>query len=160
MIIKEQNEWKLIKRDNAHFLVCPSGEEVKLSVTSEGNLNNCFNHAVTYNWTWLNRTYYTVSVVKSKIKVSKNQKQIRSDSVDKFEKSHYLTEAQALQAINDVLPEAEKHFNNCLAKYRELTKELNFSIGFNYDGDTHGIYNEYDYISFTMGKFNFQFEMD
>lgn len=160
MIIKEQNNWKLIKKEDAYYLVCPSGEEVKLNVTSEGNLNNCFNHAVTYNWTWLKRTYYTVSLIKSKVAVGKNEKSIRSDSVDKFERSYYLTEAQAKQAINDVLPRAEQHFKTCLENYRKLANDLNFYVGFNYDGDTHGIYNEYEYISFKMDGFSFQFEID
>lgn len=159
-IIKEQNNWKLINKEDSYYLVCPSGEKVDLTKYSEHTRNTCFNHAVTYNWTWLKRTYYTVSHVKSKIKVTKNEKQIRSDSVDKFERSHYLTEAQARQAINDVLPRAEQHFKKCLESYRKLTSELNFCIGFNYDGDTYGIYNEYDYISFKMDGFSFQFEIN
>lgn len=160
MLIKEQNNWKLIKKDSVFFLVCPSGEEVKLSITSEGNLNNCFSHAVTKNWTWLKRTYYTVSVIKSKIKVSKDEKNVRSDSLDKFERAHFLTESQARQAINDVLPRAEEHFKKCLEGYKKITSENKFYIGFNYDGDTHGIYNEYEYISFKLDGFDFQFEIE
>lgn len=161
MIIKEQNGWKLLKKEDIFYLVCPSGEEVKLSITHESNLNNCFNHAVKNNWTWLKRTYYTVSHIKSKIVVSKQESNmVRSDKLSQWEKNHYLTEAQAKQAINDVLPKAEEHFNTCLQKHKELTKELGFSIGYNYEGDSHGIYDEYQYISFKMEGFDFNFEIE
>lgn len=72
----------------------------------------------------------------------------------------YLTKQEALDAISAVMPKAQAHFEKCLAAYNQLTKDMSFYIGFNYDGDTHGIYDEYEYISFEMDGFNFQFKLD
>jgi hypothetical protein len=159
-ILREENGWKLGKRDNLCYLICPSGEERPLNTRWADHCANTFNHAVRNNWTWLERVYYIPSVVKNKVTVSKNKKNIRSDKVALFDRTHCTTEAQARLAINDVMPQAEAHFKECKQKYLDLLKSLQFSVGFNYEGDTHGIYNEYEYISFKMNSFAFQFSLD
>lgn len=104
--------------------------------------------------------YYTVSVIKSEIKVEKNTISLTSKyTSDQLLKRTYLTKAEAQSAIGEVMPKAQAHFNNCLALYRKLTQEMGFYMGFNYEGDTHGIYDEYEYISFVMDGFNFQFKV-
>lgn len=105
--------------------------------------------------------YYTVRVVASKIKVSKETRSLYiKDNATKLLKNKFLTKNDAENAIKLVLPKALEHFNTCLKEYQELAKRLNFSLGFNYDGDTHGIYNEYEYISFELEGFYFQFKID
>lgn len=160
-LFKSENNWKLYKVDNNLFYleVPETGEKREISY-SEHTALNAFNHAVRTGWTWLKREYYTVSVIKSKVKVNKEKREIRSDKVELFNKTHYLTEAQAKMAINDVMPEALKKFEQCKDAYLKLHKDMDFGSGFNYDGDTHGIYNEYNYISFKMKGFDFQFELD
>jgi hypothetical protein len=160
-VLKQENGWKLGKKENIFYLICPSGEERKLSVTSQRNLDNAFNHAVENNWTWLDRTYFVPSVVKGKVRISKESSTfVRSDKVNEWEKGRYLTEEAAKAAIEKALPMALEKFILCQEKHNALCRELGFSLGFNYDGDSHGIYNEYQYISFTLDGFSFQFPIE
>jgi hypothetical protein len=105
--------------------------------------------------------YYSASVVKGKIVITRDTKGIYLNSEPaKALKQGYRTELEARNAINEIMPKAKAHFLDCLTQYRELTNRLNFGVGYNYDGDTHGIYNEYQYISFNLGEFNFSFEIE
>jgi hypothetical protein len=105
--------------------------------------------------------YYTVSVVKSKVKIEKNTRSIYiKDIPEKLIKERFLTKEQAQAAIETVLPRAKEKFEKCLEAHRTLCKELGFSTGFSYDGDTYGIYDEYDYICFKLEGFDFQFEIN
>lgn len=105
--------------------------------------------------------YYTASVVKSKIVVQKHDRNIyMKDMASKIIKDKFLTADDAKAAIAKVMPKAHEKYSSCLAAYRELVKNMGFSIGYNYDGDTYGIYNEYDYISFDLDGFHFQFEIE
>lgn len=111
--------------------------------------------------------HYSVTVICSKVTVTKETKTIYSypqssidDIANKMTKNVYLTKNAALDAINAVMPKAKSHFENCLKEFRDLKTRLSFSVGFNYDGDTHGIYNEYEYISFKLDGFDFQFILE
>jgi hypothetical protein len=159
-IIREENNWKLGKLDNVFYLICPSGENVKLSITSKVNLDNCFNHAVRNNWTNLDRTYFIPQVLGSEVKISKHTAMfVRSDKVEQWEKGKYLSKEDAKNAIEAVLPRAKDKFKACLEAYNKTCQDGQFSVGFNYDGDTQGIYDEYEYICFKMEGFNFQFKI-
>ncbi len=130
-------------------------------MSSPQNLDNAFNHAVKNNWTWLARTHYIPSVVKGKIVISTEEnRSIRSSHVAQWEAGKYLTKQEATDAISKVFLISKERFDLCLKKHHELCNEMAFSIGFNYDGDTHGIYNEYEYISFKLHGFDFQFPID
>lgn len=102
--------------------------------------------------------YYTVSVVKGKVKTNKETRSlyIKDDAV-KLLKGKFLSEDDAKKSIGVVLPFALEKFDACKEAYFSLCKQNQFNVGFNYDGDSHGIYNEYDYISFTLDGFSFQF---
>ena len=111
--------------------------------------------------------HYTASVECSKVKITNETKTIYSSpqkSVDEIAvnmtKHVYLTKQAAIDAISKVLPRAQAHFETCLKEYRDLNKRLSFSVGFHYDGDSYGIYNEYEYISFKLDEFSFQFEIN
>ena len=159
-IIKEQNGWKLGKKDGIHYLICPSGEEVRYG-TSPDNANMWFNRTVEKGWTHLERNYYTASVVKGKIAVNKHEyKFVRSDKVDEWGKGKHLTKESARAEIEKVLPKAREKFEACRAAHQKLQSEMGFNWGYNYDGDTHGIYDEYEYISFKMDGFDFQFPIE
>lgn len=105
--------------------------------------------------------HYTVSVVKSKVVTEKHTRHIYgNDTGDNMRAdTYYFTQKDAENAIMQVMPEAKEKFEKCLDAYTKLTQDLGFSKGFSYSGDTHGIYNEYDYIYFKIKGFNFQFEV-
>lgn len=103
--------------------------------------------------------YYEVSVVRSKVVVSKNERHIYGNNTVDILKNKHLTEKDARDAILKVLPNAKEKFEACLRAFIELRQNMGFSIGNNYDGDTYGIYNEYEYMSFKMDGFYFQFEI-
>lgn len=105
--------------------------------------------------------YYFASVVNGKIKISKEDRSLYiKDKAENVIKGKFLTENEARQAISEVMPLALDKFKACKDAYFKLCSEMQFNVGFNYDGDTHGIYNEYEYISFKIGEFSFQFPID
>ena len=105
--------------------------------------------------------YYTVSVIASKIKTSKQVRDLYiKDDALKLLNGKYLTKLDAENAIKEVILEAENKFNDCLEAFIKLERSMGFIVGFNYDGDSHGIYNEYQYISFKLKGFDFQFQID
>jgi hypothetical protein len=102
-----------------------------------------------------------ISVVKGKIVIEKRDRIIyKNDNIEKLVKDKFLTPEEAENAIKSVLPRAKEHFKTCSDKHLQLCQELKFSVGFHYEGDTYGIYNEYDYISFKMDSFDFQFAIN
>lgn len=105
--------------------------------------------------------YYSVSVIKGKVKVSKDTRGIYLNADPaKLVAYGFRTELEARNSINAVMPKALQRYQEYLDAYRELTTRMGFSVGHNYDGDTHGIYNEYNYISFSLEGFHFQFEIE
>lgn len=104
--------------------------------------------------------YYTVSVIQSKIVVEKNERNIYGNDTVNILKDKYLTEKDAKDAILKVLPDAKAKYEACLSAYVKLRQDMGFSIGNSYDGDTYGIYNEYEYIYFKMDGFSFEFEIN
>ena len=106
-------------------------------------------------------TYYKVSVVASKIVICHYVKSLYIiDTAEKVVKLKYLTKAEAEAAIKEVLPEAEAKFEMCRKAYNKMEQELGFSKSYSYDGDTHGIYNEYESISFDLKGFYFEFRIE
>lgn len=105
-------------------------------------------------------TYYTVSVVQSKIVVGKEERHIYGNDTPTILKDKYLTEKDAKDAILKVFPNAKAKFEACLGAFIKLRQDMGFSIGNSYDGDTCGIYNEYEYMYFKMDGFSFQFEIN
>lgn len=104
--------------------------------------------------------YYTVSVVRSQIVVVRQWRDIyTNDTPENLIKNRYLTENEAREAINKVRPRAIEKYNNCLKAFEELKRNLGFSVGFNYEGDSCGIYDEHYYIEFNMDGFDFNFEI-
>lgn len=110
--------------------------------------------------------HYTVSVVQSEIKVEKNKRVICSspdllpeEYASRLVKSYYLTKQDAKNAIEPFLPAAQEKFKLCLEQYRAMLNKFEFSFGTSVDGDTHGVHI-FDYISFDMGGFHFQFQVN
>lgn len=102
--------------------------------------------------------FYNVSVVNGKIVTSKETRTIyiKSDAA-KLLSNRYLSRAQAEEAVTKVMPKAQEHFKNIVKAYKDLASSMGFTIGYTYEGDTHGIYDEYQYISFDLDGFHFTF---
>lgn len=104
--------------------------------------------------------YYTVSVVKSKITISKyNRAVYLNDIPENVIKDKYFSAHDAETAIELVMPHAKRKFSECLDAVMNLKRRMNFCVGFSYEGDTHGIYDDHQYISFDLDGFSFSFEM-
>ncbi len=105
--------------------------------------------------------HYTVSVVGSEVQVERHKRSLYvKDDFRNIVKNYYLTKAEATAAIMEVLPEAQAKFKVCAEAISKLESELGFIKSYNYDGDTHGIYNEYESISFELKGFRFQFRLE
>ena len=160
-IIKETNGWKLVKKDDSLYIVTPENYEEKYPVVSLDQATDWFDRSVEKGWIYLTRTYYTASVVNGEITTSKHEnRSVRSDKVEQWESGKFITKEAAREAIKVVLPKAKEKFLVCQDKLRGLCAEMGFDVGFNYDGDSYGIYNEYEYISFNMNGFDFQFPIN
>lgn len=156
-VIESKNGFDLLKDNDNFFIRTPNKDLERLNIK---RLETCLNHlngVADRGWTWLTRDAYYPSVIKGEIKINKETSSyVRSDKVEQWEKSHYTTEEDAKSAISNILPLAITEFN----RRKELYDSLGFSIGFNFDGDYHGIYNEYYYISFQLEGLSFQFELN
>jgi hypothetical protein len=104
--------------------------------------------------------YYTVSVVRGEIVISENERSIYiKDNPENLIKDKFLTKKDAENAISPVFLKAKIKFKKCLDKLNDLKNELGFYISYTYEGDTHGIHDEYQYISFKIDGFDFSFEI-
>ena len=102
--------------------------------------------------------YYMPSVKKSNIVVNKIKRDIYSSTTAKCILAHkYMTDKEAREAITHSIPKAIEKFKECLKAKQELQAKLGFESGFYYEGDSYGIEDEYDCISFDMDGFHFQF---
>lgn len=100
--------------------------------------------------------YYTV-FYSDGIKTHKTKRSI-SNKLPNLD-SYYLTEQDAINAIEPFVPQAIKKFNDCLDKLKRLKNELDFDLGHCIYGDTHGI-EDYPYLSFKLNGFSFLFTIE
>jgi hypothetical protein len=103
--------------------------------------------------------HYIPSVNCGKIVVNKRGQSVW-ESYPKNIGGLYLTKQQATEAIQAVFPKAIEKFNACKLALDELRKTMDFTIGNHIEGDTHGIDLEYQYISFSIDGFGFDFEYE
>lgn len=104
-------------------------------------------------------TQYRPSVRKSLIVFDKSERSVyKSTHPEHILNMKYLTELEAREVIAPVYIKAIEKFKECIAAKQELHARLGFNSGVNYDGDVHGIYNEYEYVSFEMDGFHFEFD--
>jgi hypothetical protein len=55
---------------------------------------------------------------------------------------------------------AKTRAENILKEFNDLQSRLGFHVGFTYEGDTHGIYDAYQYIRFTEEKYDFTLKIE
>ena len=104
-------------------------------------------------------TQYRPSVLKSLIVFDKSERSVyKSTHPEHILSMKYLTKSEAREAIAPVYIKAIEKFKKCIAAKQELHARLGFNSGFFYEGDKYGIDDEYDYISFEMDGFHFEFD--
>jgi hypothetical protein len=104
--------------------------------------------------------YYIPSVLAGEIKICKDSRHIykNADLIKFMASGKYSSKDSAVSAISAVMPEALLKFKKCSNALNLLTSEMGFAFGDTYDGDTYGIFNEYTYIRFNIGGFEFDFK--
>jgi hypothetical protein len=101
--------------------------------------------------------YYVASFYDGGIHISKRKKGINT-TVFNLD-SYFLTEESAKQAITKYIDDAKIKFEKCLRSLNKLQESLGFDVSYCVYGDTHGI-EDYPYISFKIGGFDFTFRID
>ena len=102
--------------------------------------------------------YFVPEVIAGKVTITQCKRKLTPKTVvnEWFDKK-YLTESDAREAIEAVLPKANEHFEKCKTALHELQNSMEFSVDYSVSGDTHGIEREYLYIEFIMDGFGFQY---
>lgn len=72
----------------------------------------------------------------------------------------FLTKRDAEADYSQHKKPAELRLDEIESKIRELQKSLKFNIDYHMAGDTHGIYEDYQYISVTEGGYSFAREIN
>lgn len=139
-----------------YYVTAPTGHIERLSSPHEETAKRHLESIKERGFLWTEMTYYTACVEQSKIKINKETKKAKNTHAT-LSANQYATEAEARAAINEVLPKAKEKFLACQKALRDLSFNMNFAQGHSYEGDTYGIYNEHDYISFDMDGFYFSF---
>lgn len=105
--------------------------------------------------------YYIPYVNRGQLILSKQDRPIYiKDDPVKLARGKFFTKKEATDAITPSFDLAKIKFKNCLDRFNALKNELEFSVSYTYDGDTHGIFDEYSYISFKIDGFDFSFEIN
>lgn len=68
---------------------------------------------------------------------------------------YFDTESEAREDFKIAKEMAEKKSEKIIREIDRLKKRIGFEISFNVEGDTHGIFNEYQYITFTVKGYRF-----
>lgn len=159
-LIKETNGWKLYKEPNVHKFEIETPEGFK-SITNRISFTiNEFDRMVERGFIWLDREYFTGQIINGKIEVEKHKKQIQSSKQDLFLKNHSITKEDVIEKLKPILIKAKDKFENCRQKLVLLQNELEFDVNYMMLGDTHGIYEDYLYISFTIDGIFCKFEFN
>lgn len=160
-IIKSNKGFILYKTiDNSYIIEAQNKMQANYGKVSELRAINMFNSAIERGWFYVDKEYYTISFLNRKAIVRKHKKQIRSNKEDLFLKNHYISKKQAIKATKHLLPLAGEKYSKVIKAYHDLHKELDFESGYHYEGDSYGIYNEYEYIRFKIENVEFTYTID
>lgn len=157
-LIKEVSGWKFFKGDNLndYTIETPDGT----SQYYKNCLERTFDDAVKRGWIWVDREYLIGEIINNGIQIDKRKKQVRSDKLDLFIDNHHIEKESVIEKLNPILVKAKEKFEVCSKKFLSLQNELDFDINYQMLGDTHGIYEDYLYISFTMDGIYCRFELE
>lgn len=160
-IIKSNKDFTLYKTiDNNYIIEAQNKMQANYGKVSELHAINMFNNTIERGWCWVEKEYFTISFLNAEAIVKKHKKQIQSNKEDIFLKNHYISKEQAIEATKHLLPLADERSTKIINAYNDLHKVLDFESGFHYEGDSHGIYDEYEYISFKIENVEFTYTID
>ena len=147
-LTKEVNGWKLYKNDgpNDFTIETPEGFKQYYKFCREYT----FDDAVKRGWIWLDREYFTGTIIDSEIKVEKRKKQIMSNKHDLFLNSHHTTKEAVIESLKPILAKAKEKFEICKELLNKIQDENDFNVDYTMEGDTYGIYEDYLHISFNI----------
>jgi hypothetical protein len=148
--IKEINGWKLYKESDLHHFEVETPEGCK-QVFRHPSFNILeFEKAVERGWIWIDVEFFTTSIVNSKIVISKQKKQIRSNLYNSFLINHNLNENELRKKMKPTLIKANEKFKKCKDAFEKLQKEFEVDINYTMEGDTHGIYEDHLNMTFRI----------
>lgn len=147
-LVKEMNGWRLFKGEKLN--------EYSVA-TPEGFLQHypfyrieTFERAVEKGWIWIDKEYFTGTIENGEILVEKRKKQIQSNKNYLFLKSHNITKEDVIKKLKPVLEIAKDKFKIVERRFIKIQDENDFIVDYTMEGDTHGIYEDYLHISFTI----------
>lgn len=159
-LIKETNGWKLYKEPNVHKFEIETPEGFKSINNRISFTINEFDRMVERGFIWLDREYFTGTIIDSEIKVEKRKKQIMSNKHDLFLNSHHTTKEAVIESLKPILAKAKEKFEICKELLNKIQDENDFNVDYTMEGDTHGIYEDYLYISFYIDGTFCKFELN
>lgn len=69
---------------------------------------------------------------------------------------YFETPEEAVADYRCHLAEASRRLDVIVQRVRDLQKELSFDLNYTMQGDTHGIYEDYQYVSVTIGGYAYR----
>ena len=160
-IIKSNKGFILYKTiDNSYIIEAQNKMQANYGKVSELHAINMFNSTIERGWFWVDKEYYTISFLNEEAIVRKRKKQIKSNEEDLFLKNNYISKEQAIEATKHLLQLAKEKSSKVIKAYHDLHKELDFESSYHYEGDSYGIYNEYEYIRFKIENVEFTYTID
>jgi hypothetical protein len=90
---------------------------------------------------------------KSKIK-------IRCQEFTKPVPNYFDDEDLALKDFTDALTEASVKFEEIIKELEVIQKKHNCYISYTLEGDTHGIYEDYQYVCITVRGYEIEFKLE
>jgi hypothetical protein len=107
-------------------------------------------------------TWYIPYVHCGCIKVIKRTKKFFKGSEKSYEAHKALpqTETEAREAIKPFLKEAKSKKEAVSAEIARIEKQYQCNIDYFMDGDTHGIHEDFLEVSFSLGGYHFNYEID
>lgn len=101
--------------------------------------------------------YYVVSYSDGAVRTRRRTRSIYT-TVPNLD-SYFLTKSRAVAAITEYVPAAVEKFQRCVSALDALKASLGFDVSYVVEGDTHGVDDDYQYLSFEMGGFSFVFRI-
>lgn len=159
-LIRESQGWKLYEDKPTFFTVeTPEGFKMDLRCNKQ-SVQKRFEETIERGWVWIDFEFFVGSIFDSKIEIEKKKKSIRSDRFEKFKNDYSTTKEQENERLKPILKKAIDKFNECEQAFLKLQRELEFNVDFSMFGDTYGIYESYQYISFDIEGVYCKFKID
>ena len=156
--IAEKNGWKLFRVNNSenHVMETPEGIQQQ---NKYFNINN-FEEVIKRGFIWVDFEFFTGTIKNGKIEIEKRKKQVRSDKIHLFKKSHFIDKNSVIAKLTPILKKADKKYNFCRNEIIKLQQNLDIVIDYAMYGDTHGIYEDYMYINFKINDVECTYILD